>query len=141
MKKDFSKILTENIFQEEQTNAHEAHEEKIKRGRGRQRIYTQVNDTAAALQRSTLRKGEQLEADPEEKRSRAAEGKTQGRKGCYMPHINMRFTSENEDYIRTMSAMSGQNMTQFVNECVRYHREQNAATYERIKNLREDMNQ
>ena len=72
-----------------------------------------------------------------EKLRRESEGKTQGRKGCRMPRINMCFSSENREYIELMSKCSGMSMGQFVNECVRFHRMNNISRYMRMLEIKE----
>ena len=121
MKKNFDAIQTENIYADQTPDAPEGNRE-----------------TAAALERATLSRYEVLAADQEEKTRREAEGRTQGRKGCEMTRINMRFTSENYEYIRTMAALNGQSMREFVNECVKDHRSRNAAKYARITAIKGD---
>ena len=98
-------------------------------------------ETAAALNRATLARHETVAADPEEKKIREASGKTQGRKGCALTRINMRFTSENYDYIKTMSAINGQSMREFVNACIEDHRKANADRYERAAAFRGEIEQ
>lgn len=45
----------------------------------------------------------------------AADFRTQGRKGCKAPRINMAFSEENYLFIRTMARASGKTMTEFTN--------------------------
>lgn len=59
---------------------------------------------------------------------------TQGKKGAKMPRINMAFTPSNLDFIRTMAAIRGQSMTQYVNSLIEKER-QNNETYEAAKKL------
>lgn len=60
---------------------------------------------------------------------------TQGRKGLKMQRINMAFTPTNIDYIKVMSAIRGQTMTQFVNALITQDREKNGDAYEAAKAL------
>lgn len=81
----------------------------------------------------------QKAATPEEKAEREAEGRTQGRKGCKAPRINIAFTSENWDFLRVMAKLKGQNMTQFCNEIITQYREAHGETYQKLKKLAEEL--
>lgn len=118
MKKNFDAIRTENLYADQATDAPKGNSE-----------------TAAALNRATLARHEIAPADPEEKHQREAQGKTQGKKGCRMPRINMCFSADNHEYIKKMSAMRGQSMGQFVNDCIADHRKNNAAVYDKLSAL------
>ncbi|MFR1625216.1 MAG: hypothetical protein ACLSU1_10545 [[Eubacterium] siraeum] len=59
---------------------------------------------------------------------------TQGKKGAKMPRINMAFTPSNLDFIRTMAAIRGQSMTQYVNDLIERER-LNSNIYEAAKKL------
>ena len=71
----------------------------------------------------------------EEKAQRKAEGRTSGREGAKMDRINMAFTSDNFEYIKIMSKLKGQTMTQFCNWIITEHREKNEALFEQAKEL------
>lgn len=60
---------------------------------------------------------------------------TQGRKGMKALRINMAFAPELHSYIQTMSKVKGQTLTEFVNEIVRQHYEQNRETFEKAQEL------
>lgn len=68
-----------------------------------------------------------------------ADLRTQGQKGAKLDRINMAFTADNMDYIRTMSKLKGQTMTQFVNVLVAEEREKNGAAYDAAKKLLESL--
>ena len=68
-----------------------------------------------AIEQATSRKGQQGTASPQEAAERAAQLKTQGRKGCKAIRINMAFTPENHEFIRVMARASGKTMTEFAN--------------------------
>ena len=61
------------------------------------------------------------------------QGKTRGRKGVKMLRINMAFTPEIHDYIRTMAQVRGQTVTQFTEAVFRKSMEDNADIYEQVK--------
>lgn len=50
-------------------------------------------------------------------------GKTQGKKGCAVKRINMGFSRENHEYLKTEPMRRGQTITEFVNELVAAYRE------------------
>lgn len=77
------------------------------------------------------------EATPAQKA--LADLKTQGQKGAKLDRINMAFTADNMDYIRTMSKLKGQTMTQFVNILVAEEREKNGAAFDAAKAILESL--
>lgn len=68
-----------------------------------------------AIETATSKRGQQGTASPKEAAERAAELKTQGRKGCKAIRINMAFTPENHRFIKIMAKASGRTMTEFTN--------------------------
>ena len=90
----------------------------------------------AALQQirqATSIKGQQAEASQEEAAERAAELRTQGRKGCKAIRINMAFTPDNHEFIKVMARISGQTMTQFTNLVVERYRAEHPELYDQAK--------
>ena len=65
--------------------------------------------------------------------------KTQGKKGAKAQRINMAFTPSNMDYMRVLSKIKGQTLTQFVNELIAKEREANADAYEKAKFIIENI--
>ena len=61
------------------------------------------------------------------------QNKTRGRKGVKMLIINMAFTPEIHEYIRTMAQVCGMTVTQFTESVFRKHMEDNAEIYEQVK--------
>ena len=59
--------------------------------------------------------------------------RTRGRKGVKMLRINMAFTPEIHEYIRTMAQVRGQTVTQFTEAVFRKSMEDNAEIYEQVK--------
>lgn len=55
--------------------------------------------------------------------------RTSGRKGAALPRINLAFTPSNYEYIKTMAAVRGENLTEFVNSIINQHAEANADIY------------
>ena len=60
---------------------------------------------------------------------------TQGRKGMKAMRINMAFTPELHDYIKVMSKVRGQTLTEFVNDIVGQSLERNKDVYNRARDL------
>ena len=69
----------------------------------------------SAIETGTSKKGQQGTASPKEAKERAAQLRTQGRKGCKAIRINMAFTPENHEFIKIMAKASGRTMTEFAN--------------------------
>ena len=75
-----------------------------------------------AIEQATGSKGQQGTASPQEQAERAAELKTQGRKGCKATRINMAFSPENHQFIKVMAKASGKTMTEFTNLVIAAYR-------------------
>ena len=86
-----------------------------------------------AIEQATSRKGQQGTASPQEAAERAAELKTQGRKGCKAIRINMAFTPDNHEFIKVMAKISGKTMTEFANLCIERYRAEHPEIYEQAK--------
>lgn len=65
-------------------------------------------------------------------------GTTQGRKGCKAVRINMAFTPDIYEYIRTMARLRGESVTAFTNFVFRQSMEYNSELYERAKQFTKD---
>ena len=74
------------------------------------------------IEQATSKKGQQGKASPQEQAERAAELKTQGRKGCKATRINMAFTPENHEFIKVMSKATGRTMTELTNDVISAYR-------------------
>ena len=86
-----------------------------------------------AIEQATSRKGQQGTASPQEAAERAAQLKTQGRKGCKAIRINMAFTPENHEFIKVMATISGKTMTEFANLIAERYRNEHPEIYEQAK--------
>ena len=95
-----------------------------------ERIYGDAESAAGKPQ-------QQSTASPEEQASRAAELRTQGRKGCKSVRINMAFSSANYSFIKIVSRVTGQNMTQLTNAIIDQYRAEHPDVYEEAKALLE----
>ena len=60
---------------------------------------------------------------------------TPGRRGENQQRINMAFSPENLDYMRTMAGLKGISVTRFVNDLIAQDREKNSAAYGEAKRL------
>lgn len=89
--------------------------------------------TYTTIERSTSKKGQQGTASEQEQAERSAELRTQGRKGCKATRINMAFTPENHDYIKTMARVRAQTLTEFCNYVVEQYRLEHKDLYEKAK--------
>ena len=58
------------------------------------------------------------------------QGRTQGRAGCKAQRINMAFSPEVHDFIRTMAKVRGESVTAFVNSILLNAMEENKEVYE-----------
>ena len=72
------------------------------------------------------------QSDPseEEKAARIAAHKTQGRKGCKLPRMNLTFSQENYDYLKVIAPYCGTNVTAILNKLVDKYREEHWDLYE-----------
>ena len=87
------------------------------------------------LEQGASNKGQQGETTQQEAAERAAALRTQGRKGCKAIRINMAFTPENHEFIKTMARISGKTMTEFANLCIQKYREEHPDLYEQAKQI------
>ena len=89
------------------------------------------------LQQATHDKGMQTVASAEEANERAQQLKTQGRKGCKAIRIHMAFTPDNHEFIKIMSTITGQNMTEFTNAIIKQYREEHPELFQQAKAIRD----
>ena len=75
----------------------------------------------------------------DEKSQYLAELKTAGRKGCKLPRINMAFTPENYNFIKTMSKASGLTLTEFINIVIDNYMKDHLEQYEKIIETRNSL--
>lgn len=85
-----------------------------------------VPQTIPSRKRDTPPTEEEIQLAREQRRTR-------GRKGVKMLRINMAFTPEIHEYIRTMAQVRGQTVTQFTEAVFRKSMEDNAEIYEQVK--------
>lgn len=94
---------------------------------------------SSTLEKATSNKGRQSTATKDEQEERKAQRRTQGRKGCKLDRFNIGVTTDNRDYIKIMSKLRGENMTDFINYVIAEHRNEHGDTYEQAKKLIKDM--
>ena len=101
----------------------------------------EINTTGAGALLESVGAGagstKQKTAAPEEKAEREAEGRTQGRKGCKAPRINLALTSDNWEFISKWKG--GQASTKFINKIIETYRKEH--TNDLIKEQEEYLNQ
>ena len=119
-KKDFSSVNTGRVYNTiaEATAAPDPQEEQQAQ---------EVQKTRKA--RKTYTEQEQQEF--------MAAGITKGRKGCKAIRINMAFTPDVHDYIKTMARVRGESITDFTNYIFTRSMEENREIYERAKAFKE----
>lgn len=64
---------------------------------------------------------------------------TQGKRGMKSDRMNMAFSHENFEYMRTMAGLHKMTMTKFVNKLIEEDRQRNADLYEKAKSLMSDL--
>lgn len=67
------------------------------------------------------------------------EMKTTGHKGVKLPRINLAFSPEVYDYVKTMSKAAGMTYTEFINKILQAHKEKHAATYQQAIDIRNSL--
>lgn len=93
----------------------------------------------SAVAQATSEKGQQGTASPQEAAERAAQLRTQGRKGCKATRINMAFTPENHEFIKIMSSITGQTMTEFANLVIERYRMEHPEIYDKAKAIKDSL--
>lgn len=64
---------------------------------------------------------------------------TAGRKGCKLPRINLAFSPQVYDYVKTMSRAQGITLTEFCNKIMQQHMEEHRAIYEKAVEFRNSL--
>lgn len=105
------------------------------------RVYNAIETATADPAPAPIARRSRAEAPTaQEIRLAREQGKTQGRKGVKAIRINMAFTPEVHDYIKTMARVRGESVTEFTNYVFRQSMEQNADLYEQAQAFRESFN-
>ena len=93
-----------------------------------------------AVEQAISARGQQGTASPQEAARRAAEGTTQGRKGCKATRINMAFTTDNYEFIRVMARATGRSYTEFTNEIIAAYRKEHPEFMEQANSFLQFVN-
>lgn len=101
---------------------------------GKNKLFSELDQAKKEMQHAAGSKAHPVVSE-EEKAQRKAEGRTRGAKGAKMDRINMAFYSENFEYIRIMSKIRGQTMTQFCNDVIEQHRNENAELFAEARGI------
>ena len=64
---------------------------------------------------------------------------TAGRKGVHLPRINLAFSPELYDYVKTMSKAAGLTYTEFINKIIRDHKAEHEDIYKRAIDIRNSL--
>lgn len=92
---------------------------------------TPVYETIAKATQEAPQKKARKEYDTGEAAEHRENMTTAGRKGAKLNRINMAFSDPNYEYIETMSRVSGQSITKFVNHIIELHRADNEEIYQK----------
>ena len=65
--------------------------------------------------------------------------KTTGRKGLHLPRINVAFSPEVYEYVRTMSKAAGMTQTEFINKIIAEHKKGHEEIYQRAIDIRNSL--
>lgn len=117
-KKNFSTMNTNSVFEAIEAATAEAEEETATPAAGEHTRRTYSEEEAKEFLNSL---------------------KTAGRKGVKLPRINMAFTPELYDYIRTMSKVSGITLTEFVNTVIKQYMEEHREQYDKAIEFRNSL--
>lgn len=102
------------------------------------RTYGMINQATAETAPQPIPRRSRSEAPSAEEIAQAREqGKTQGRKGVKAIRINMAFSPEVHEYIRTMARVRGESVTAFTNYIFEQSMKDNAELYERAKEFKD----
>ena len=113
-KKDFSSVKTDRMY----------------------KTIAEATAEAQEVQETAKTRKERKTYTAEEEQEFLDSLKTAGRKGVKLPRINMAFTPERYDYIKTMSMVRGQTMTEFINHIIQNSLDENREVYEKALEFR-----
>lgn len=108
------------------------------------RVYGAIDEATADTQQEQQAQEAQHTRKPrktyteEEAQEIKLAGKTQGRKGCKAVRVNMAFAPDLYEYIRTMSRMRGESITEFTNYVFRNSMTQNADLFAQAQRFKDE---
>lgn len=76
---------------------------------------------------------------PQEEQEFLQTMQTAGHKGVKLPRINLAFAPDLYDYIKTMSKMTGQTYTEFINKIMREYMDAHSEQYKKAVELRDSL--
>ena len=98
------------------------------------RVYSTIEEATAEPEQETQQAQEEQNKQEEQKPQKAKKAQgTQGRKGYKAIRINMAFSPEVYEYIKTMARVRGENVTEFTNFVFSQSMEKNADLYNQAK--------
>lgn len=121
MAKDFSKINTQDIY-----------------GKTIAEATQEAPDTQGPQEAAPTRK-ERVTYSAQEADSFLQEHRTAGRKGVHLPRINVAFSPDVYDYVRTMSKAAGMTYTEFINKIITEHKKTHEDIYNRAVEIRNSL--
>lgn len=101
------------------------------------RVYNTITEATADPETSTRKDRRTYEG--QEAAEFLNSGRTSGRKGLKLSRINMAFTPDVYEYIKTMSRVSGLTMTAFINKALKEHMENHKETYNKALEFRNSL--
>ena len=101
------------------------------------RVYGTIAEATAETQEAPQTRKERKTYTEQEQQEFRAAGATKGRKGCKAIRINMAFSPEVHEYIKTMARVRGESITDFTNYIFTRSMEDNAEVYKRAKEFKE----
>lgn len=101
------------------------------------RVYDAIAEATAEPEEQQRSKDRSNLYTEEQRAEYARQGRTQGRPGCKMARINLAFYGEQYEYVKIMSKVRGETMTQFINHIIETSMKDNAETYEKAKAFRD----
>lgn len=98
------------------------------------RVYTAIEEATAEPEHEAQQAQEEQPMQEAQKAQKANKPQgTQGKKGYKAIRINMAFSPEVYEYIKTMARVRGENVTEFTNFIFAQSMEKNADLYEQAK--------
>lgn len=121
-KKDFSKVKTNRMYEQLNEAAAETEQLPGQLELNQDGSITEAKQTKKQAKKTGSQKAAAKKAAAADKNEAAA-------------RINLAVTPGNYDYIKTMGALRGENMTEFINSVIREHQEANQEIYNNAKAL------
>lgn len=98
-----------------------------------------VAEDAPETQETQKERKERRTYTKEEAQEFLSDFRTAGHKGVKLPRVNMAFTPDNYEFIRVMSRVRGENMTEFVNVLVKKYMEEYRDIYDKALQFKDSI--